>query len=517
MSEQVNWQEFDKLHVIRRLRQLVAKWWRVQINFTDAKGFLSGVPKGKFFNPINEVCVGITAERAGFKACLSSVQAQTMAKAKESKNLLASCHAGFSCVSVPIRVGNNYLGSVFADGFLLQETVSLQKKQVKQTLETYFKDPKALQAYVDTLPVLSSQDLSYLIELIEMVVAEILIVQSNLYEATARLDELKIELGQRFSFQNMIGKSQVMQLLYRQIEKISDYDSLVLIQGENGTGKELIAKALHYSSKRADKKFVAVNCGAFNDNLLESELFGHVKGAFTGAIKDKMGLFAAANGGTLFLDEIGDTSHAMQVKLLRVLQEGTYMPVGGVSLEQSLARVVCATNKDLASMVKDGSFREDLFYRLNVINLHVPALRQRREDIPLLVEYFLEKNNKGKVKKAIKLSHACMNLLLDHLWPGNIRELENEIERLWVLSDEEAEIKEDFLSPRIRFAGEISPSLNLLAVGTLKEAVEELEKKMILDGLKRLGWNKTKLAKELGVSRAGLIMKVEKYGFEKRS
>jgi len=299
-----------------------------------------------------------------------------------------------------------------------------------------------------------------------------------------------------------------------------------MIQGENGTGKEMVAKAIHYNSPRKDSVFIAVNCSAFNDNLLDSELFGHVKGAFTGAIKDKKGFFEVANGGTLFLDEIGDTSPSMQVKLLRILQEGTFMPVGATSPRKVNVRVICATNKNLKEMIAKGEFREDLYYRINVINVALPSLRERPEDIPVLMDYFLQKKCEEAGLPLKTFSKKCLEKMLDHAWPGNVRELQNEVERLVVLAGDDKTITPDMLSTRILESSEghsgsgHSGGGSLKGVntnGSLKDALEELEILMIREGLKRCGFNKSKLAKELGISRAGLIMKVEKYGLDKRA
>ena len=368
---------------------------------------------------------------------------------------------------------------------------------------------------VNDLPVLSAKELQYLTELIDLVVDEILLTHKSLDVQKTKVDQLSKELGQRYGFDQMIGKSLPMQELYRLLERVCDSETTVLINGENGTGKELIAKALHYNSKRKAKKFLVVNCGAFNENLLESELFGHVKGSFTGAVKDKKGLFEAADGGTLFLDEIGDTSMTMQVKLLRVLQEGTFTPVGSTEVRHGQVRVLAATNKNLVEMVKEGTFREDLYYRLNVINVVVPPLKDRKEDIILLTDHFLEKYAKssGTAKKA--LNKECLEKLMDHDWPGNVRELENEVERLCVLAGDSLYIGDDFLSPRIKEnSNKQFPGLRVN--GNLKDSLEALEKQMILEGLERTGWNKSRLAKELGISRAGLITKVTKYNLEKR-
>src|SRR5262249_8361081 len=234
--------------------------------------------------------------------------------------------------------------------------------------------------------------------------------------------------------------------------KVIESDATVLVNGENGTGKELIARAIHYNSRRADERFVVQNCSAFNDNLLDSELFGHKKGAFTGAIADKQGLFEVADCGTFFLDEIGDMSPALQVKVLRVLQEGTFTPVGDTALRTVDVRIIAATNRDLKRMVERGEFREDLYYRINVIQLTVPPLRERGDDIPVLVDHFLRRNAKGRRLKAKKLSQTCLQRLMEYPWPGNIRELENEIERLAVLAGDDKMIAEELLSPRIQKA-----------------------------------------------------------------
>jgi transcriptional regulator with PAS, ATPase and Fis domain len=252
-------------------------------------------------------------------------------------------------------------------------------------------------------------------------------------------------------------------------------------------------------------------------------LFGHVKGSFTGAIRDKKGLFEQANGGTLFLDEIGDTSLTMQVKLLRVLQEGTFLPVGETKPRRCDVRIVAATNKPLKEMIAKSEFREDFYYRINVINVNLPPLRERKEDIPLLVDSFLERRCAETGVPTKILSKKCMEKFLDYHFPGNVRELQNEIERLVVLAGEDKTITPELLSPRILEAlsgtssspGSFSiPGVNIN--GSLKDALEELEFIMIREGLKRCNFNKSKLAKELGISRAGLIMKVEKYGLDKR-
>ncbi|MCX6118901.1 MAG: sigma 54-interacting transcriptional regulator, partial [Proteobacteria bacterium] len=486
MSDQhVRWDEFDKMHVIRRLREVVGKWWKVQLNFTDQKGLLRGVPEGKFFNPLNPVCSAITSDAKGFEGCRGTVRQSTVSMTSFKGHKVTSCHAGFSAVAVPIRVNGQFVGTAFADGFIVEESAAAQKAAIKSYLERAFMGrEKDLVAHIESLPVLSVREVEYLTELINLVVEEIVLTHKSLNDQEDTVKELSKQLTNRYSFGSMVGKSAAMQSMYKLLERVADSDATILIQGENGTGKELISKALHFNSKRKKNKFIAVNCGAFNDNLLESELFGHAKGSFTGAIKDKKGFFEEADGGTLFLDEIGETSMAMQVKLLRVLQDGTFNPVGANQTRKSNVRVLAATNRDLAKMVKEGTFREDLFYRLNVINVTVPALRNRSEDIKILSDHFLANYSKESKKPVKHLSTKCFEKMMNFPWPGNVRQLENEIERLCVLSGDDIEISDEFLSQPILDNGKKAGG-NFNLTGKLRDAMEEVEKQMIVDGLNK--------------------------------
>ncbi len=322
----------------------------------------------------------------------------------------------------------------------------------------------------------------------------------------------------------IVGSSDAMKALFRMMDRIKNSDATVLVLGENGTGKELVARGIHRQSRRDSKSFVATNCSAFNDNLLESELFGHKRGSFTGAVADKPGLFAVADGGTFFMDEVGDMSPALQVKLLRVLQEGMFMPVGGTDTKKVDVRIIAATNRDLTQMVKDGSFREDLYYRLHVVSLRVPALRDRKDDIPLLVEHFLQKLGRRDGKQKV-LTQRALTQLVVHDWPGNVRELENEMERVWVLSGDDKVIDAELLSPSVRqsrpavsrpapTAPSSPPSSPAPPARTLPEAVESLERSMIESALEAHHGNKTRAAEALGISRRNLIRKVQGYGLD---
>ena len=349
--------------------------------------------------------------------------------------------------------------------------------------------------------------------------AELQLVQGMLDEAALDVagalrdrDETVDEPGRRTSYHGIIGAAPAMQDLYAMIERISPSDSTILVQGENGTGKELVARAIHARSERRDRRMLVANCSAFNDNLLESELFGHKRGAFTGAVADKPGLFELADLGTFFMDEIGDMSPTLQVKLLRVLQEGTFNRVGDTDAREVDVRIIAATHRDLRAMVASGAFREDLYYRINVINLTLPSLRERRDDISLLVEHFLarqRRNGRGK-----RLGLDCAARMLAYAWPGNVRELENEIERLVVLAGDAPMINAELLSPRIRDYTPSEPPIELIDASSLPAAVEALEKRMIGAAMKRHGGNKTRAAEELKVSRRNLIRLVQKYELE---
>src|SRR5205085_9457360 len=297
----------------------------------------------------------------------------------------------------------------------------------------------------ETIQRIGEREVPLLADLMDTTVEEIAAYQNAVLHQERRIQDLQDELGGRYRFADIIGKSEPMRRLYALLDKLVASDVTVLIHGENGTGKELIAKALHFNGPRKEKQFIAQNCSALNDQLLESELFGHVKGSFTGATRDKPGLFKVADGGTFFLDEVADMSPAMQVKLLRVLQEGTFVPVGGTKPEKVDVRIIAASNKDLREAVLRKEFREDLFYRLHVVALEVPSLRERLADLPLLVDHFLDAVAQRTGKPRKRLHPELMAAFYEWRWPGNVRELENEIERLCVLAGDA-----DMIPPELR-------------------------------------------------------------------
>jgi transcriptional regulator with GAF, ATPase, and Fis domain/Tfp pilus assembly protein PilF len=326
------------------------------------------------------------------------------------------------------------------------------------------------------------------------------------------VEYLRWEVDGRCSFSNIIGQSLEMQRLYSVLQKVARSSVTVLIEGESGTGKELVARALHYDGPRKKARFVAQNCAALPEQLLESELFGHVRGAFTGALRDKTGLFEAADGGTFFLDEIADMPPSLQVKLLRVLQDGEVRRVGATDPTSVDVRIIAATNKSLEDEVKSGRFREDLYYRLNVVRLVMPPLRDRRDDIPLLAQHFLNKVSAGMDRPQTGFSDAAMDLLINYDWPGNVRELENEIERAVALSEPGAGITARVLSDRIRSVQVIVRPPRPGDRTSLKDLIDDVEKRVILQVLNEHNWNKSRTAEALGLSRQGLLKKIARLG-----
>ncbi len=312
-------------------------------------------------------------------------------------------------------------------------------------------------------------------------------------------------LEKRYSFGNILGKNTRMQEVFELISDIANTDSTVLIQGESGTGKELIARAIHFNSHRKNKPFVVANCSAYSQNLLESELFGHEKGSFTGAIRRKIGRFELANGGTIFLDEIGEVSPPTQILLLRVLQDHRFERVGGEETLEVDVRVIAATNKNLTEEMKKGTFREDLYYRLNVIPIFVPPLRERKDDIPLLASYFLQKFSQERKKEVTTFSPEVMEVLLAHSWPGNVRELENVIDHAIIISKQDKVVPRDL--PQFLF----QKPLPIQEFTTL----EDYEKNLILRTLQETNWNKHKASKKLNINRSTLYGKIKRYGLEK--
>ena len=518
----IKWKEMSSLHAINKLQNILGKWFGVEVFYTDTHYKVQSDHLDENYSLYNHFMKLQREMKFGHEYLEQDIEKITDLLAEKPAGgtiFFESFFPHVKGIASKVIFEGEYLGTVIAYPFVDESITSEECKEIQAKMIECGVDKKETEDAIYHLKRLNEKERIYLKELVKLVSYEIETFHEEITKREERIQDLNSELGERYRYHSMIGKSKKMQQIYHLLDKISASESSVFINGENGTGKELVAKAVHYSSPRKDNMFLAVNCSAFNDNLLDSELFGHVKGAFTGAIKDKKGFFEMANGGTLFLDEIGDTSLSMQVKLLRVLQEGTYLPVGSTSPQKADVRIIVATNRNIKEMMEKGEFREDLFYRINVINVNLPPLRDRKEDIPILIEHFLEKRCAEKGIPTKIISKKCMEKFFDYNWPGNVRELENEIERVVVLSGGDKSVNPDTLSQRILDFGEdksIIFNKGINTNGSLKKAMQELEKIMIRDGLKRCKFNKSQLAKELGISRASLIMKVDKYDLDKR-
>ena len=337
--------------------------------------------------------------------------------------------------------------------------------------------------------------------LIEKAVERQRLIEENL--------RLQRQLEEKYQFDHLIGKSHRMREIFRLIEDVAGSNTTILIQGSSGTGKELVAQTIHYRSLRTEKPFIAINCAALPESLLESELFGYEKGAFTGAYARKTGRFEMADGGTLLLDEVEDMSLATQVDLLRVLQEREFMRLGGRELIRVDVRIIASSKGDLWKYVERGAFRDDLYYRLNVVSIRLPELRERKEDIPLLAEAFLRRYNQDMGKHITKISPEAMDLLMAYDWPGNVRELENAIEHAIVLGKDTA-IAPEYLPPTVRGIEDRS----LGPVFSTRSSLQEVEKVHVLNVLKETGWNRTQAARILGIDRTTLLAKIRKYALE---
>ena len=386
-----------------------------------------------------------------------------------------------SFICVPIKIGKNTIGALSVDRLFSNE-ISLE------------------------------EDLRFLIIIAALIAETVKKVQYLNREKEQLLDEnirLKKELSEKYQVENIIGNSRPMREVYEMIHKVAKSNATVLLRGESGTGKELAANAIHYQSLRARKPFIKVNCAALPETLLESELFGYEKGAFTGATSLKPGRFERAQGGTLFLDEIGDLNTTIQTKLLRVIQEKEFDRLGGRQPIQADVRIIAATHQNLEKAVEEKRFREDLYYRLNVFPIYLPSLRERRTDILLLAEHFLEKFNKEHQKNIRRISTPAIDLLMQYHWPGNVRELENCLERSVLICEGEA-IKAHHLPPTLQTAESSNTQTKL----SFDQAVGAVEKELIIEALKKTNGNRSKAAEELGITQRIINYKIDKYGIE---
>ena len=395
------------------------------------------------------------------------------------------------------------------DGLAVLETLRTESRMTPVIMLT---GTKSVKTAVDAMKLGAADYLSKPFDVEELRIVVDRALSSQALEREVK--QLRAQVVQRYAFHNLIGKSQGMQEIYAKIEQVADSRTTVLITGESGTGKELVAKALHYNSGRRERPFIALNCAALPETLIESELFGHEKGSFTDATARRVGQFELANTGTLFLDEIGDLSAMTQAKLLRVLQEREFTRIGGVQSIKVDVRIVAATNRNLEEMVRKGQFREDLDYRINVISLFLPPLRERGEDIPLLAKHFLAKRVEEEKRPHIEFGKEALEVLTRYPWPGNVREMENIIEQAFIWSQNCPKITQEHL-PTILKSDSRSSSLRddtLAGRMSLEKAVMEFEREIILDALKRTNYVQTHAANLLGISRRMLKYRMDTLG-----
>jgi transcriptional regulator with PAS, ATPase and Fis domain len=464
---------FDSLPEVVLARDLLRRWWGLELGLA--------APDGNGYDRSSHVACATLMKLPG-GACAVAMQDAAALAAKHPGAIVQRCHANMMIVACAARANNQILGVVYASGSRHGATVAdVERKIAEETSAS----PEA-GALAQLAPELDDAALARLQDLVTAAARAVERAQPAIIPPT----------NFQHPFNEIVGDASAVRDVVKLLTKVVRSEATVLIHGESGTGKELIARAIHYHGPRAKKPFVVQNCSAFNDNLLESALFGHVRGAFTGAVRDQKGLFETADGGTFFLDEIGDMSAALQVKLLRVLQESTFMPVGGTKPVKVDVRIIAASHKDLASMVQHKQFREDLFYRVNVLKITVPPLRERAADIPRLALHFLRKHTAAG-QTMPQLSQGALARLVAYQWPGNIRELENEIERMLVLAGGAPELTATMVSTRV--AG--------VAVGSprpLRDVVDTAEADAIVAALGRHGGDRNTAAAELGVSQGYL-------------
>ena len=392
------------------------------------------------------------------------------------------------------------------DGLAVLQTLRMESKMTPVIMLT---GTKSVKTAVDAMKFGAADYLSKPFDVDELRIIIDRVLNSS--ELEREVKQLRAQVVQRYAFHNLIGKSQVMQEIYSKIEQVADSRTTVLITGESGTGKELVAKALHYNSSRRERPFIALNCAALPETLIESELFGHEKGSFTDATARRVGQFELANTGTLFLDEIGDLSPITQAKLLRVIQEREFTRIGGVQPIKVDVRIVTATNKNLDDLVRKAQFREDLYYRINVIALVLPPLRERGEDIPLLAKHFLEKRLDEERRPRIEFGKEALELLTRYSWPGNVRELENFVEQAFIWSQNATQITPEHLPTLIKNDSRSTSLRDDTLAGrmSLEKAVMEFEREIILDALKRTNYVQTHAANLLGISRRMLKYRMD--------
>ncbi|MFO0682283.1 MAG: sigma 54-interacting transcriptional regulator [Sandaracinus sp.] len=511
-------ERFERLPAIAALRATLKAAMKLELVVTSAEG-PSAHARGGVMAASSECCRGVLFSREGFGRC----DAFYRGLGARDVETAGPCHLGLATVSVPVIVEGDVIAAVAASGFLATAISSVPPPDpARLARELLALDPGLTDAgeLVRKLPQVRGDRVDVVRAILRVAAEEIADAELRERKRTRGRSE-----GEPGAF-GILGQSPAMREVLELVRKVGDSEAAVLVLGESGTGKELVARAIHDHGARSKGPFVAQSCAAMSDEMLESALFGHVRGAFSGALRAEGGLFGAANGGTLFLDEVAEMSPAMQVKLLRVLSDGSYLPVGATSPRRADVRVIAATHRDLSALVAEGRFRQDLFYRLHVLAIRLPPLRERAGDLPLLLAHYQRKT--PHVPLAIQ--PEAMRCLERYGWPGNVRELAAEVARWGVVAADEDLVRPEHLSPEVRDAGGFArarqsmPPPGPLAAepappaatgepeGTLAQAVEALERGILERGLARTGGNRTQLARELDISRTTLNERLKRYG-----
>ncbi|MBV6517464.1 MAG: nitrogen fixation protein NifA [Candidatus Brocadia sp.] len=506
----IDWIKIAESHVIRTFRKISYAWWGIDIQFYDEYDACKNYRT--FFQ--NPVCSVIHSIPKGIKLCAQTYQKELKKCRKSQTPFFYQCFAGLQGFAVPVPVQQKYVGVMIGSGIRsLKDDDPIQKRYRETLMELGFDSMELDQCYRN-MKTIDQHKKEYISDFVKHVAEDVAAFYEYLQEKneTTKKRLFLLEGNYKEKYRRIIGASPAIRQVFDTLELIERSESPVLIEGESGTGKELIAAAIHYNSPCKDKTFVIQNCSAFSDTLLNSELFGHEKGSFTGAVSDKKGLFEVADKGTLFLDEIGDMNIEIQAKLLRVLEDGSFYRVGGTEQKKAKVRIIAATNRSLKGLIEQGLFRKDLFYRINTIHLTLPPLRERREDILPLANYFLDYYAIARKEPRKEIGREVRELLLVYRWPGNVRELKNLMERLILLSGA-SEVIEITHIPKEILADAYNglQTHNHATPAKLSDALSTLEKNMVCDALKRARWNKTYASKELGISRSSLNNKIAEF------
>ena len=502
------WNKIINSHVVNIFRDITLNWWGLDVRFYDKFG--NDVNNGIHFQ--NPLCSLTQSNKKAAKECLLfRKQIFKDLNGYQETFLLCKYYENMKIIFLPITVKGDCVGYLVCSGMQFQITNDQREESIRRITSLGFSKTELLKRY-DRIRISDSHTEEYVLRLMKMVVKDISFFYGTLFDDDNMKQALLMDRSRNGKYKSIIGASMAMKTIFKKLDLIENTESPVLITGETGTGKELIATAIHYNSVRKDKAFIIQNCSAFSDTILSSELFGHEKGAFTGAVSDKKGLFEIADGGTLFLDEIGDLSIEVQGKLLRALDNGTFYRVGSTVERAVDVRIITATNKDLSKMVEEGLFRRDLLFRINTLRIKIPPLRERKDDIEPLFFSFLEHytDKKNIVKKG--LNPKLIKILNDHDWTGNIRELRNTVESLVTLSSNSATIEPEHLHFDVTETASKRPSTGDNGEGKkLKCIVSSTDEEMVRIALQKVNWNKTRAAKALGISRASLNRRIGKY------